>query len=162
MFFKLLTAMLLVAPAIQQTQKSQPPVAPQQVPQVADAPPIKMGLWESTMTMGTTGAMLKSRACLNQETYQRMLTRVPPNCTISNLTTTAASITGDVKCESPDGGTSKGHVDVQIPDSSTVHGAVTVTTKYQGHTMVMDIKSDAHFVSADCGDLSPGESADVE
>jgi hypothetical protein len=162
MFFELLLAALLLAPTVSQTQKSQAPVTPQQTPPAVNAPPINMGLWDSTMSIGTSGATYKSRACLSQESYQRMLTRVPPNCTVSNLTATPTSLTGDVSCESPSGGKSKGHVDVQIPDSSTVHGTITVTTSYQGHSMTMAIKSDAHFVSADCGDLSPGESRDVQ
>src|SRR5215472_5451898 len=111
MFFKLLTATLLLASAISQTQKSQAPVTAQQAPAAANVPPIKMGLWEATMTMGTTGGTYKSRACLSEESYQRMLTRVPPNCTISNLTTTTTSITGDVSCESPAGGKSKGRIE---------------------------------------------------
>lgn len=157
MFLKLLlpVPLFLFAAQVQQPGSGSSAATPA-------APPIKMGLWEATMTMGTTGATYKSHACLSPESYQRMLTRVPPNCTISNLATTATSITGDVKCESPDGGTSKGHVDVQIPDASTVHGTVTVTTKYQGHTVSMDIKSDGHFIGADCGDLSPGETREVE
>jgi len=124
-------------------------------------PPIKMGLWQATMTMGASGTY-KSRACLSLDSYQRMLTRVPPNCEISNLATTATAITGDLKCESPGGGTSKGRLDVQIPDSSTVHGTVTAATNYQGHAVSMIIKSDWVFVSADCGDLSPGESRDLQ
>lgn len=124
-------------------------------------PPIKMGLWEATMTMGASGTY-KSRACLSLDSYQRMLTRVPPNCEIGNLATTATSITGDLRCESPGGGTSKGRLDVQIPDTSTVHGTVTAMSNYQGHAVQMVIKSDWHFVSADCGDLSPGESRDVQ
>jgi hypothetical protein len=125
------------------------------------ASPIKMGLWEATMIMGAAGTY-KSRACLSQESYQRMLTRVPPNCEISNLATTATAITGDLSCISPGGGKSKGRLDVQIPDSSTVHGTVTATSKYEGHAVSMIIKSDWHFVSADCGDLSPGESRDIQ
>jgi len=154
MFLKLLlSAPLLLAPHVKQSQSgsgSSP-----------TTPPIKMGLWEATMTMGASGTY-KSRACLSQESYQRMLTRVPPNCEISNLATTATAITGDLKCESPGGGTSKGRLDVQIPDSSTVHGTVTAATNYQGHAVSMIIKSDWVFVSADCGDLSPGESRDIQ
>lgn len=123
--------------------------------------PIKMGLWEATMTMGSSGTY-KSRACLDQESYQRMLTRVPPNCAVGDLATSPTSITADLKCESPGGGTSKGRLDVQIPDSSTVHSTVTAATNYQGHAVSMIIKSDWKFVSADCADLSPGESRDIQ
>ena len=162
MLSKVLIGALLLSPPISQTQKSQAPVTPQQAPAVTNAPPIKLGLWDSTMTMGTTGATYKSRACMSADSYQRMLTRVPPNCAISNLTTSPTSIAGDVSCESPSGGKSKGHVDVQIPDASTVHSTISVTTNYQGHEMTMVIKGDAQFVSADCGDLGPGESRDVQ
>jgi len=154
MFLKLLlSAPLLLAPHVKQSQSGSG--------SSQTTPPIKMGLWEATMTMGASGTY-KSRACLSQESYQRMLTRVPPNCEISNLATTATAITGDLKCESPGGGTSKGRLDVQIPDSSTVHGTVTAATTYQGHAVSMIIKSDWVFVSADCGDLSPGESRDIQ
>src|SRR5215831_14472177 len=69
----------------------------------SSAAPIKMGLWNATLTMGASGTY-KSRACLSEDSYQRMLTRVPPNCTIKNLATSATSITGDLSCESPGGG----------------------------------------------------------
>jgi hypothetical protein len=159
MFLKLLllsAPLFLLTAHVKQTQSGSgsSPTAPV-------ASPIKMGLWEATMIMGVAGTY-KSRACLSQESYQRMLTRVPSNCTIKNLATTATSITGDLSCESPSGATSKGRLDVQIPDGSTVHGTVTATSNYQGHAMSMVIKSDWHFVSADCGDLSPGESRDIE
>jgi len=129
--------------------------------QATSSVPIKMGLWNATMSMGASGTY-KSRACLSEDSYQRMLTRVPPNCTIKNLATSETSITGDLSCESPGGGMSKGRLDVQIPDSSTVHGTVTATSNYQGHAVSMVIKSDWQFVSADCGDLSPGESRDIQ
>lgn len=157
MFLKLILAapLCLLTASVKQTQSgsgSTPTPA---------APPIKMGLWEATMTMGASGTY-KSRACLSEDSYQRMLTRVPPNCEISKPVTTATSITGDLKCESPGGGTSKGRLDVQIPDTSTVHGTVTAMSNYQGHAVSMIIKSDWRFVTADCGDLSPGESRDVQ
>ncbi len=155
MFLKLILVapLFLLATHVEQTQSGSG--------SSSTAPPIKMGLWEAAMTMGPSGTY-KSRACLSPDSYQRMLTRVPPNCEISNLATTATSITGDLKCESPGGGTSKGRLDVQFPDSSTVHGTVTATSNYQGHAVAMIIKSDWHFVSADCGDLSPGESRDIQ
>ena len=157
MFLKLLlsSSLFLLTAHVKETQNgtgSSPTSA---------AAPIKMGLWDATMTMGTSGTY-KSRACLSQDSYQRMLTRVPPNCTISNLATSATSITGDLSCESPGGGKSKGRLDVQIPDSSTVHSTITAATNYQGHAVSMVIKSDWQFVSADCGDLSPGESRDIQ
>lgn len=158
MFLKLILAapLFLLTTPVQQTQSGSGSSSA-----TAATPPIKMGLWEATLTMGASGTY-KSRACLSEDSYQRMLTRVPPNCEISNLAATAKAITGDLKCESPGGGTSKGRLDVQIPDTSTVHGTVTAMSNYQGHSVQMVIKSDWVFVSADCGDLSPGESRDVQ
>src|SRR6185437_12782456 len=96
MFLKLLLSapLFLLTAHVWQTQSGSgsSPTTP--------AAPIKMGLWEATMTMGASGTY-KSRACLSQDSYQRMLTRVPPNCEIKNLATTATSITGDLSCESP-------------------------------------------------------------
>jgi hypothetical protein len=146
MVFRLILALPLVL------QAAAPPG-----PNMADAPPIKMGLWEATITTAM-GTSLKTRTCLTAESYREQLAHLPEGCTLSNVQKTGTSMSGDVKCNLSNGVNSSGHIDVQFSDPSTVHSTIKVTTTAQGHSMPITITTDSHFVSADCEDLGPGQS----
>ncbi len=157
MLSELFFAALLLAPAIPQTQKNQVPVTPQQGPLIANAPPIKMGLWEASITTAM-GTNIKTRSCMTAQSYRDDLAHMPQGCTLSNVQTSSSTMSGDVSCTLPNGASSSGHIDAQFPDSSTAHATINVTTTMQGRTMPMTITTDSHFVSADCGDIQPGQS----
>ena len=161
MFSQLLMAALLLAPTISQTQKNQAPVTPQKSPLIGNAPPIKMGLWEATTTTSTS-KVFKTRSCVTPQSYREMLTRMPPNCALSNQTNSGTSITEEVSCTASNGNVSTGHVSVQIPDSGTAHSTMTLSATEEGHTMTLTVVTDSHFVSADCGDIAPGVWKDIE
>ena len=57
--------------------------------------------------------------------------------------------------------TSTGHIDVQFPDTETIHSTININMTMQGQTMPMNFTTDSHFVSADCGGLSGGQSQPV-
>jgi hypothetical protein len=117
-----------------------------------------MGLWEATVTNSLTQKALKTRSCLTPQSYQDTMAHIPPGCTIANKTQTATSITGDLSCTLQHGGTTTGHIDVEMPDPATVRSKIDLSISVQGQTMPMTLTTDSHFVSADCGDVAPGGS----
>lgn len=147
-------ALLLAVP-----QTSKPgEVAPGQL-QLPSTPPVKMGLWESTATNGR-GMSYKSRSCFTNESYQKDIARMPPGCTISNQVWTSHSFAADVACTMRDA-TSTGHVDVQFPDTQTIHTTMAISMTAQGQTVPINFTTESHFISSDCGDLPGGQSKPV-
>ena len=128
----------------------------------AATPPIKMGLWEATVTNSLSPNPIKSRSCIDVESYQKSMASVPPGCTITNKKQTATSISGDLSCNLQHGGTATGHVDVEMPDASTMQSTVNLTVTAQGQTVPMKLTTDSHFISADCGDIAPGQGKVVQ
>lgn len=154
----ILSAPLVLVLALPQTQNgnSKPmDAAPDQV-KLPATPPVKMGLWESTATNGR-GVSYKTRSCFTNESYQTEMAKMPPGCTISNQAWTSHSFTADVACTMREA-TSTGHVDVQFPDTATIHSTINISMTAQGQTMPISFTTDSHFVSADCGDIPGGES----
>jgi hypothetical protein len=162
MFSKLIfSAPLLLLLAAPQTQNgnSQPmEAAPGQV-KLPSTPPVKMGLWEST-AMSARGGSYKTRSCFTNESYQKEMAKMPPGCTISNQAWTGHSFTADVACTMRDA-TSTGHIDVQFPDTQTIHSTINISMTAQGQTMPISFTTDSHFVSSGCGDIPGGESRAV-
>jgi hypothetical protein len=131
-------------------------------PSTVDLPPIKMGLWEATVTTAMGGTGLKTRTCLTAQDYREQLAHLPQGCTLSNVQKTSTSMSGDVKCNMSNGASSSGHIDVQFPDPSTVHATIKVTTTVQGQSMPITITTDSRFIGADCEDLEPGQSKVIQ
>lgn len=148
----------LLLPSAIQTQNGKPPVTPPAAPSAITPPPVKMGLWEATVTSSLAPKPLKTHSCLTPQSYQDAMAHIPPGCTISNKTQTATSITGDLSCTLQHGGTTTGHIDVEMPDPATVRSKIDLSINVQGQTMPMTLTTDSHFVSADCGDIAPGQS----
>ena len=156
-----LSALLL--PAAIQTQNGKPPVTPPAGPSGITPPPIKMGLWEATITSSLAPKPLKTRSCLTPQSYQDSMAHVPPGCTITNKTQTPSSISGDVSCTLQHGGTTTGHIDVEWPDASTVKSTISLNvTAPGGQSMPMTLTTDSHFVGTDCGDIAPGQGKVVQ
>ncbi len=151
-------ALLLAVPQTQNNNSKPTDAAPGQV-KLPSTPPVKMGLWESTATNGR-GASYKSRSCFTTESYQTEMAKMPPGCTVSNQAWTSHSFTADVACTMQDA-TSTGHVDVQFPDTQTIHSTINVSMTAQGQTMPINFTTDSHFVSSDCGDIPGGESRPI-
>lgn len=164
MVSKFLMAALLLAPAISQTQKNSMTITPRQAAPggAAPAPPIKLGLWEATITNSLATNTIKTRSCVTAQSYQETIGHVPPGCTVTNKTQTATSITGDVNCTLQHGGTTTGHIDVEMPDPSTVRSTIKLTVNAQGQSVPMTLTTDSHFVGADCGDIAPGQAKVIQ
>lgn len=149
----MLSRLLLAIPFI--VQAAAPPN------RAVDVPPIKMGLWEATVTtqMGTS---LKTRSCITAQSYREQLAHLPQGCKLSNVQRSSTSMSGDVSCNLSNGASSSGHIDAQFPDPSTVHSTINVTTTMQGRSMPITITTESHFVNADCEDLEPGQSKVIQ
>ena len=151
-------ALISAAPQTQNGNSKPMDAAPTQL-KLPATPPVKMGLWESTAT-NARGGSFKTRSCFTNESYQKDMAKMPPGCTISNQTWTSHTFAADVACTMRDA-TSTGHIDVQFPDTETIHSTITINMTMQGQTMPMNFTTDSHFVSADCGGLSGGQSQPV-
>lgn len=117
-----------------------------------------MGLWEATITNSLIAKTLKTRSCVTPESYQDAMAHIPPGCTMTNKTQTQTHISGDVSCTLEHGGTTTGHVEVEMPDPTTVRSKIDLSLTVKGQPMPMTLTTDSHFVSADCGDVAPGQS----
>ena len=159
---ELLFLSALLLPSAIQTQNAKPPVTPPPASGVIPTPPIKMGLWEGTVTNSLSTKTLKTRACVTPQSYQDAMTRVPPGCTIANKKQTATSISGDLSCTLQHGGTTTGHIDVETPNATTMTSTIQLNVTAQGQTVPMNMTTESHFVSADCGDLAAGQSKVVQ
>jgi hypothetical protein len=165
MLLKLVTSaplvfMLLGAP---QTQNSRPKnAAPPPVSTITAPPPIKMGLWEATTTSSMGRNTMKSRACVTPDSYQEEVSRVPDGCTVSNRVMTGNSLTADVSCTMQNGASGTGHVQANFTSAAQVHTTIQVSIAMGGGNTPVTFTSDAHFVQADCGDIAPGTSRDID
>lgn len=125
-------------------------------------PPIKMGLWEATITNSLATNTIKTRSCITPQSYQESIAHVPPGCTVTNKTQTATSISGDLSCTLQHGGTTTGHIDVEMPDPVTMRSTIKLMVNAQSQSVPMTLTTDSHFVSADCGDIAPGQAKMVQ
>lgn len=121
-------------------------------------PNVKMGLWEATITNSIATATIKARSCVTPQSYQDTMAHVPPGCTVSNKTQTATSLSGDISCTLPHGGTTTGHIDVETPDPTTVRSIIKLSVTANGQTVPMTMTTESHFISENCGDIAPGQS----
>lgn len=150
--------LFLAAPQTQNGNSKPMDTAPTQL-KLPTTPPVKMGLWETTASNGH-GASYKTRSCFTSESYQKDMAKMPPGCTITNQAWTSHSFIADVACTMRES-SSSGHVDVQFPDTETIHSTMSITMTVQGQTMPISFTTDSHFVSADCGDIQGGASRPV-
>ena len=129
---------------------------------VAQAPPVKMGLWEKTLTLtgGPRGTMtLKAKNCITPDTWQEMVTnstKPQPGCTI-NKAKTAKGYSFSGSC------TISGGTTMEIKGSSSINDEEHITSDSHstitrgGKITQSDTHSTSQFVSANCGAVKPGE-----
>lgn len=137
-------------------------------------PPIKMGLWQNEATVTMTGmenSPMGARmagnhtsvhqSCLTPETWQSDLAKMREHqaeCTRTNLHQDAHSLTFDESCNSGRITTTV-HFEATFEGGEHMHGIATARSSGpdlpQG--MTMSIHMSAHYLSADCGDVKPGE-----
>ena len=123
-------------------------------------PPIKMGLWEKTMvTKGGPGAdaTLKSKSCITAESWAKgmaALNKQREGCT-QNVQKTAKGYSYDVSCTGA-------HINLVSHGTTTIQDAEhivsdshTTSTPASGQKREMEMHSTSHFLSSDCGKITP-------
>lgn len=146
--------------------------------QTLQPPPIKMGLWQSEVTttmegmpnlpMGQGmggGRTVVTQGCLTPDTWKKDIQGAQQhmhntNCTLSHFEQDAHHIAFDQACTSAQAGFSnETHFEMLIDDTENGHGhadtKMTGPNLPQGMAMHMTIKT--KYLSADCGDVKPGE-----
>jgi hypothetical protein len=141
-------------------------------------PPLKKGLWQSTVTMqmgglpnmpagaaGPLGKPTTRQYCMEPGSWQKGMTSSQQamqkmNCTMSNLEQDTHHFAFDQSCSGQGGMSMTMHVQMAWDGDTNVHG--TSTSKMTGpqfpQGMTMDMTIDSKFMGADCGGLQPGQS----
>ena len=139
--------------------------------QLPSSPPIRLGLWESTVNTKVTGidmppalakmAGLDSRdsrvqVCITPETWQKAVanSRDQKDCVRSNEHYTGHTYSFDLSCRS---GRQTGHSESVFDSDESGHSTTTLVMD-QGNgraQMHVDATSQSHFVSSDCGGVTP-------
>jgi hypothetical protein len=138
-------------------------------------PPVKMGLWESDVTVTMSGmpnmpagAMpprtVKSQVCMSGTNWKESIEQLrgqsqKASCTMSNLQQDPHHISFDEDCTEQQGMTASVHLDMHYDSDQSMHG--TTTMKMSGprvpQGMTMNSTISTKFLSADCGDVKPGQ-----
>ena len=151
----------------------------------ASAPPIKMGLWQTTSTSTMTGIQIPPevaarlqamgrplptaeprttvvQSCATPEKWKQMFQHLQHHgdCEFHNEHQTSSTLTADMACKSTDGRYStNGHIDVSFVSEEKIHGKVHVETvmESQPQPIVTDMSFESVYQGADCHGVSPNE-----
>jgi hypothetical protein len=148
-------------------------------------PPVKMGLWESTITSAMSGFQLPpdvaaklqamgqqapggshtvvTQSCLTPDQWQKDMERMnnprDSDCTITNRQQDPKKLSFDISCKSQHGMTTSGHVEMNFVDDEHGHGMSHMKADNVGQnaqSITMDVTFETHRMGADCGDVQPG------
>jgi hypothetical protein len=153
-------------------------------------PPVKMGLWETTITNtiggiqippdiaakmqamgrpvpGSTPQTVVTHSCMTKDEWAKGFEKMNSNeskCTYSNRTITSEKISFDMSCASERGGVFTGNFEMLIADDEHTHGTAHMKGAMgpNGQPMTIDTTLSAHFLAADCGDIKPGEAKTIQ
>jgi len=144
-----------------------------QVPNIAP-PPIKMGLWQSSVTVNASGMgapgghPITNQSCYTPESWKQAMQQMQSRqqkmtCTTSNLQQDSHKMSFDGQCSADQGMTVSYHVEMFLDSDEAMHGTSSVKMSGpqfpQGMSMSSAITS--KFISSDCGAVKPGESKPV-
>ncbi len=124
------------------------------------APPIKMGLWEKTLTdnaMGKTSTET-AKSCVNAAEFQRMvanINRQRPNCT-TKVTQVAKGYTMNATCNL-NGTTMTITSSTMFTDSEHIVTESHTTSIKDGQKREIEMHSTSRWLGADCGNIKPGD-----
>jgi len=163
--------LLLSFAAVAQT----PPLTP---------PPIKMGLWQSSVVVNMSGMPANqnmpagaggsithvNQSCMTADSWKNAFRSMQARqqastaaCSTANVDQDAHQVTFDMDCSGQQGFNTSIHVKMFLDSDEGMHGNVSVKMTGanfpQGMSMTSTINS--RFLSSDCGDIKPGESKPV-
>jgi hypothetical protein len=151
--------------------------------QAQSEPPVKMGLWETTVVSKMTGLNLPPQVvermkqmgrpipgaepttnvvqgCLTPEKWKETWSRAQKNedCHMQNVKQDASGMSADINCKS-EHGSSTGHMQINFVSPEKAHGTVhmEIVTERQPQPLVMDVTMDSAYQGADCKGISPDE-----
>ena len=123
-------------------------------------PPMKMGLWEENSTLKvpqpngtdkTTSRVVRS--CITPANWLELMGPTAQGaCPKTNEVWSNGDYSFDVACT---GKPKEASVEVHFSDPESQYGSVDVYTSPEGAPAKMHGKFEGHWVSADCGDVSP-------
>ena len=149
------------------------------------APPVTVGLWQSTSTVTMSGMQIPPevaarmqamgrqlpgaqprttvmQSCLTAEKWQRMFSDMQQQrdqqCTMSNQQTSSSGMSADIACKSADGrNSSTGHFEVIFvsQEKATGKAHVETTMASQPKPIDMNITFESVFQGSDCKGISP-------
>jgi hypothetical protein len=126
------------------------------------APPMKLGLWETTAstTMQMPGMQMparttKVRSCATAESWNKAFgsARQSKDCKVVNEKQTATHYSFDLTCSASN---ATGHGEMDFGDGTTGHGTMHMVVNTGGKAMTMDTSWESKYVGADCGSVTPG------
>jgi Protein of unknown function (DUF3617) len=154
--------------------------------QTPTPPPVKMGLWETSVTTQMGGMQqlppdvvaqlqamgrpvpgaphtIVTQSCLTRDQWQKDMDKMnqprSTDCEVTNRQTGAGKYSFDISCKSQHGGTMNGHWEIQYVDEEHTHGSGRMANDQagpSGQSFSMQTTIDSHFLSSDCGDIQPG------
>src|SRR5579883_1352195 len=154
-------------------------------------PPVKMGLWESTVTStiggltippdvaarlqamgrpvpGSTPHTIVTQSCMTKEEWAKSIENLNNNeakCTYTNRTFTSSKFSFDMSCASERGGVFSGHFEMLVDNDEHTHGTAHMkseTSGPNGQAMTVDTNLSSRYLGADCGDVKPGEAKTIK
>lgn len=127
---------------------------------VAQAPPVKLGLWEkSIVTSGTKGipSTEKAKACVTADSWKLMFnmpSKEHLDCSV-NAVKTAKGYTFIASCSKGPGTYIITQGRASIPDSEHIVTESHTQTTIHGKTTQVDSQSTSHYVEDSCGETKP-------
>ena len=135
-----------------------------------EAPPVSSGLWQSEATMVMSGANMPqmphttvTESCMSPDTWKKFgsgfESHQDPNCKTTNFHQDAHGLTYEMQCGQPNHSVSDIRADFLFDGPRHVHGTIVVkiSDPSMPNGMTMNAKVDAHYVSASCGSMKPGD-----
>jgi hypothetical protein len=147
--------------------------------QSLDSPPIKMGLWQTDASTSISGMenvptahqgqrTTVTQGCLTPESWKSSVENMQKraksgDCKTTNMHQDAHSLSFDESCSS-ERYNSDTHFEAQFDDSEHMHGSAKVKMTAQGlpQPMTANMTLNSHYLSADCGEVKPGEAKIVK
>jgi hypothetical protein len=147
--------------------------------QPSEAPPVKMGLWQTETNSTVTGlentpmaAMAgklagqarKSQSCLTPESWKKDIQgsndRQQSGCTTSNLQQSSQEVSFDQVCDPGGGNKQAMHVDILIDSEEHAHGTIVMKMENPSFPQPVTVNTSlvSQYLGAACGDVKPGES----
>jgi len=146
-------------------------------------PPIKMGLWQSSVSVNMAGMMPNApsgaggsvthvnQSCMTPDSWrdafrnmQQRRQQATANCSTANVSQDAHQMTFDMSCTGQQGINTNVHVQMFLDSQEAMHGNATVKMSGPNFPQGMSMNSTiaSKFLSSDCGDVKPGESKPVQ